>query len=65
VVNDVSHGQVFGRSDNEVTLLDRAGGATTVPPGPKEDVADAVWDAVRALLQSAEPVTTSAPSSVE
>ena len=65
VVNDVSQGRVFGRSHNEVTLLDRAGGATMVPEGSKEDIADAVWDAVRALLRPAATAATSDPSSVE
>lgn len=65
VVNDVSQGRVFGRSHNEVTLLDRAGGATMVPEGSKEDIADAVWDAVRALLPPAPAAATSGPSSIE
>ncbi len=55
VVNDVSGGAVFGRTRNAVTILDRDGGAREVPEGSKEDVADAVWDAVRALLPPAEP----------
>ncbi len=50
VVNDVSGGGVFGRTRNAVTLLDAAGGQREVPEGTKEAVADAVWDAVRALM---------------
>ncbi len=50
VVNDVSGGGVFGRARNAVTLLDAAGGQREVPEGTKEAVADAVWDAVRALM---------------
>jgi len=46
VVNDVSAGKVFGRAENEVTILDAAGPETSVPAGAKEAVAEAVWDAV-------------------
>ncbi len=54
VVNDVSGGRVFGRTRTEVTVLVREGGAVTelpLPPGPKEQVADAVWDLVAARLR--------------
>jgi phosphopantothenoylcysteine decarboxylase/phosphopantothenate--cysteine ligase len=50
VVNDVSGGRVFGEVRNRVTVLDRNGGSTQVPEGDKEEVADAVWDAVVGLL---------------
>jgi phosphopantothenoylcysteine decarboxylase/phosphopantothenate--cysteine ligase len=50
VVNDVSGDQVFGQPHTRVTLLDRSGGATMVPEGTKEDVADTIWDAVVAKL---------------
>jgi phosphopantothenoylcysteine decarboxylase / phosphopantothenate---cysteine ligase len=46
VVNDVSGGAVFGHGRNAVTILDADGGARPVPEGSKEEVADAVWDAV-------------------
>lgn len=46
VVNDVSAGKVFGRSENEVTILDRSGAETAVPSGTKDVVAQAIWDAV-------------------
>lgn len=46
VVNDVSAGKVFGRPDNQVTILDAAGAQIRVPAGSKETVANAVWDAV-------------------
>lgn len=62
VVNDVSQGRVFGRSRTQVTLLDRAGGATMVPEGTKEAVADSIWDAIVALLPGSGP---SAGSSVK
>jgi phosphopantothenoylcysteine decarboxylase/phosphopantothenate--cysteine ligase len=55
VVNDVSQDRVFGRSHTQVTLLDRAGGATMVPEGSKEDAADAIWDAVVALMPGSGP----------
>jgi phosphopantothenoylcysteine decarboxylase/phosphopantothenate--cysteine ligase len=55
VVNDVSQGRVFGRSCTEVTLLDRAGRATMVPEGTKEDVAEQIWDAIVALLSASAP----------
>ncbi len=51
VLNDVSDGKVFGRSDTEVTLLYPDGRQIPVPAGPKELVAEAVWDAVQALLE--------------
>ena len=50
VLNDVSAGKVFGREDNEVTLLYPDGRQTPVPAGPKEIVAEAVWDAVVAII---------------
>jgi phosphopantothenoylcysteine decarboxylase/phosphopantothenate--cysteine ligase len=56
VVNDVSQGRVFGQVNTEVTLLDRAGGVTMVPERTKEDVADAIWDAVAASLPPSVPI---------
>lgn len=55
VVNDVSQGQVFGQMNTKVTLLDEANGATMVPEGTKEDVADAIWDAVVDMLPPPVP----------
>jgi phosphopantothenoylcysteine decarboxylase / phosphopantothenate---cysteine ligase len=46
VVNDVSAGRVFGRTDNEVTVLAADGTATPVPAGRKDAVAAGIWDAV-------------------
>ena len=46
VVNDVSGGQVFNAEDSEVVILGADGSAREVPPGPKSDIAHAVWDAV-------------------
>jgi phosphopantothenoylcysteine decarboxylase/phosphopantothenate--cysteine ligase len=50
VVNDVSAGKVFGRSDTEVSILYPDGRSAPVPPGSKEVVAEAIWDAVAGLL---------------
>jgi phosphopantothenoylcysteine decarboxylase / phosphopantothenate---cysteine ligase len=50
VVNDVSGGQVFGQTENEVAILGADGSQVNVPRGGKDAVADAVWDAVVARL---------------
>jgi len=50
VVNDVSHGQVFGAQRNRVTLLTPSGAAVAVPEGGKDEIADAVWDAVLEII---------------
>jgi phosphopantothenoylcysteine decarboxylase/phosphopantothenate--cysteine ligase len=62
VVNDVSGGAVFGHARNAVTILDAGGGARQVPEDSKEAVADAVWDAVAALLPPAGPADTGTPA---
>ncbi|WP_129838337.1 bifunctional phosphopantothenoylcysteine decarboxylase/phosphopantothenate--cysteine ligase CoaBC [Streptomyces sp. RFCAC02] len=46
VVNRVGGGLGFGSDENEAVILDADGGETPVPRGPKEDLADRVWDAV-------------------
>ncbi|PZA19137.1 phosphopantothenoylcysteine decarboxylase domain-containing protein, partial [Modestobacter versicolor] len=50
VVNDVSAGRVFGRADNEVTVLAADGSATPLLSGRKDAVAAGIWDAVAAAL---------------
>ncbi|WP_299957789.1 bifunctional phosphopantothenoylcysteine decarboxylase/phosphopantothenate--cysteine ligase CoaBC [uncultured Modestobacter sp.] len=50
VVNDVSAGRVFGRAENEVTVLGADGTTTPVPAGRKDAVASAVWDVIGARL---------------
>jgi len=50
VVNDVSGGKVFGQPDSEALILGADGSGTTVPLGPKEQLADAVWDVVARRL---------------
>ncbi|WP_405010355.1 bifunctional phosphopantothenoylcysteine decarboxylase/phosphopantothenate--cysteine ligase CoaBC [Kitasatospora sp. NBC_01539] len=50
VVNEVGDGKAFGRDTNAATVLAADGGETVVPDGPKEALADAVWDAVAPRL---------------
>jgi len=49
VVNAVGHGRGFGTDANDVTILDGSGGTVATAAGSKDQVADAVWDAVLAL----------------
>jgi phosphopantothenoylcysteine decarboxylase/phosphopantothenate--cysteine ligase len=55
VVNDVSGGQVFGRAENQVTVLGADGSATAVPAGRKDVVAAGIWDAVAGRLPASRP----------
>ena len=50
VLNVVGVDRVFGADRNTVTLLDADGSATELGELSKDDVADAIWDAVVALL---------------
>jgi len=50
VVNQVGGGLAFGTSDNEAVILGADGTQTPVPRGPKEALADVVWDLVAARL---------------
>lgn len=50
VVNAVGQGRGFAVEANEVTILDRAGKVVAAAAGSKDEVADAVWDAVVARL---------------
>ncbi|WP_136520015.1 MULTISPECIES: bifunctional phosphopantothenoylcysteine decarboxylase/phosphopantothenate--cysteine ligase CoaBC [Cellulomonas] len=52
VVNAVGGGRGFGAATNEVTVLDRDGEVVATAAGPKQEVAHAVWDAVRAHLDA-------------
>jgi hypothetical protein len=45
-----------------VTILDAGGGAREVPEDSKEAVADAVWDAVAALLPPAGTAEQDVPA---
>jgi phosphopantothenoylcysteine decarboxylase / phosphopantothenate---cysteine ligase len=46
VVNEVGVDRVFGEDRNTVTLLGADGSATELGELPKDDAADAIWDAV-------------------
>ena len=50
VVNQVGGGLAFGTSDNEAVILGADGTQTRVPRGPKEALADVVWDLVVSRL---------------
>jgi phosphopantothenoylcysteine decarboxylase / phosphopantothenate---cysteine ligase len=53
VVNQVGAGLAFGTSDNEAVVLSADGAEVKVPRGPKEALADVVWDLVAARLTPA------------
>jgi phosphopantothenoylcysteine decarboxylase/phosphopantothenate--cysteine ligase len=46
VVNEVGTDRVFGADDNTVTILGADGSSRALGEQPKDNVADAVWDAV-------------------
>jgi phosphopantothenoylcysteine decarboxylase/phosphopantothenate--cysteine ligase len=48
VVNQVGESLTFGTDVNEAVVLGSDGSETSVPHGPKEDLADTVWDLVAA-----------------
>jgi len=50
VVNQVGGGLAFGTPDNEAVVLTAAGAEVKVPRGPKEALADVVWDLVAERL---------------
>ncbi len=50
VVNEVGVDKVFDQDENTVVVLGADGSTVELPKQPKEDVADAVWDLVLALL---------------
>ena len=43
-MNQVGAGLAFGTADNEAIVLASDGTVTQVPRGPKEALADVVWD---------------------
>ncbi|MFD1540107.1 bifunctional phosphopantothenoylcysteine decarboxylase/phosphopantothenate--cysteine ligase CoaBC [Nonomuraea guangzhouensis] len=51
VVNQVGPHLAFGTPDNAATVLVAGGEPVEIPRGPKDDVADAVWDQVANLLR--------------
>jgi phosphopantothenoylcysteine decarboxylase / phosphopantothenate---cysteine ligase len=58
VVNDVSGGQVFGRTENAVVVLTADGGTSDVLEGTKDAVAAGIWTAIRSRLPHAPQVST-------
>ncbi|HZG02829.1 MAG TPA: bifunctional phosphopantothenoylcysteine decarboxylase/phosphopantothenate--cysteine ligase CoaBC [Streptomyces sp.] len=50
VVNEVGEHRTFGAEENEAVILGADGSETPVPHGPKEALADTVWDRVVPLL---------------
>jgi phosphopantothenoylcysteine decarboxylase / phosphopantothenate---cysteine ligase len=50
VVNQVGGGLAFGTSDNEAVVLAADGGETRVERGPKELLAEVIWDLVASRL---------------
>ncbi|MFI0368007.1 bifunctional phosphopantothenoylcysteine decarboxylase/phosphopantothenate--cysteine ligase CoaBC [Actinomadura sp. 1N219] len=55
VVNQVGEQMTFGRPDNAAVVLGADGTATEVPRGPKEALAEIVWDLVAARLEPLSP----------
>jgi phosphopantothenoylcysteine decarboxylase/phosphopantothenate--cysteine ligase len=59
VVNPVGNGLGFGTPDNEAIVYGADGTVTPIPRGPKEALADVVWDLVAARLnESVTPDST-------
>jgi phosphopantothenoylcysteine decarboxylase / phosphopantothenate---cysteine ligase len=52
VVNEVGVDRVFGADHNTVTILGADGGTAALGELPKDDVADAIWDAVRSRIEA-------------
>lgn len=50
VVNEVGETKTFGSEENEAVILASDGTETPVAHGPKEALADAIWDRVAARL---------------
>ena len=50
IVNPVGNGLGFGTPDNEAVVYGADGTVTPIPRGPKEALADVVWDLVAARL---------------
>ncbi|MFE6776057.1 bifunctional phosphopantothenoylcysteine decarboxylase/phosphopantothenate--cysteine ligase CoaBC [Streptomyces sp. NPDC057702] len=53
VVNEVGEHKTFGSEENEAVVLGADGSETPVPYGPKEALAETVWDLVTRALSSA------------
>ncbi|MFC9976040.1 bifunctional phosphopantothenoylcysteine decarboxylase/phosphopantothenate--cysteine ligase CoaBC [Spirillospora sp. NPDC127200] len=61
VVNQVGADLTFGRPDNAAVVLAAEGPPTEIPRGPKEALADVVWDLVAARLKPPAANSPSAP----
>ena len=57
VVNEVGERKTFGAEENEAVVLTADGGETPVAHGPKEALADVVWDLVVPRLGDVNPGT--------
>jgi phosphopantothenoylcysteine decarboxylase / phosphopantothenate---cysteine ligase len=53
VVNRVGNGLAFGTDDNEAEILTADGQKISVPHGPKETLAEVIWDTVASRLSPA------------
>jgi phosphopantothenoylcysteine decarboxylase / phosphopantothenate---cysteine ligase len=51
VVNPVGNGRGFGTPDNEAVVYGADGTLTPIPRGPKDNLADIVWNLVASLLR--------------
>jgi phosphopantothenoylcysteine decarboxylase / phosphopantothenate---cysteine ligase len=51
-VNDVSGGQVFGRTENAVVVLTADGGTSDVLEGSKDAVAAGIWTSLAPRLST-------------
>jgi phosphopantothenoylcysteine decarboxylase/phosphopantothenate--cysteine ligase len=54
VVNPVGHGLGFGTPDNEAVVYGADGTVTEIPRGPKEALAEMVWDLVVVTLNQSD-----------
>lgn len=50
VINEVGETKTFGSEENEAVILSSDGAETPVAHGPKEALADAIWDQVAPRL---------------
>jgi phosphopantothenoylcysteine decarboxylase/phosphopantothenate--cysteine ligase len=51
VMNEVGNGLAFGTADNAAEILGSDGSRTSVPRGPKETLAEVIWDLVAGRLR--------------
>ncbi len=63
VVNQVGQGRAFGTKDNQASILSPDGPAVEFSHGPKENLADQVWDLVQERLAESDEQDTGLDSS--